>query len=332
VFLEPTLTRRVPGQARHLGAKPWFFRVLSVLPVLCCFGFSPATRASAQNISAVVLLAKYNMLTEQLNHNDYQRPLYMESSESSNALKGDIYAVVAYPFAAVETALSRPDNWCEALLLHINNRQCQVAQTGDSTSVVTLSVVRKYDQPIEQAYRLPFVYRKESKTLGYLATRLSADSGPMGTSNHQILLEAIPLPGNRSFLHFAYSYDSNFIAQATLQAYLSTFGSAKIGFSLVTPEAVAPNSNGELSRELKAEPLYIRGARGLMERNAMRYYLAIDAYIANASGPANEQQLSQRLDSWFTQSERYPKQLHETDRANYLRLKTEDYAVMHSHP
>lgn len=331
MFLVPTPTRVVshnPSRLRSHGRR-W---ILGFLPLLCGLVASPATHAALDANSASALMTKYDTLTEQLSHNNYQRPLYLESSESSNGLKGDIYAVVEFPFAAVDAALNGPAHWCEAMILHINNRQCQVSQAGGNTGVLTLSVVRKYDQPLAQAFRLPFVYSKEPSTSGYFAARLSADSGPLGTSNHQILLEAIPLPGKRSFLHFAYSYDSNFIAQAAMSAYLATFGSSKVGFTVVAMDAIPSDSNAEFTRETKAEPNYIRGMRGLMERNAMRYYLAIDAYLANVTTPSTEQQLDKRLNSWFTQAERYPKQLHEIDRAIYLRLKHEDYSVMHSNP
>ena len=49
----------------------------------------------------------------------------------------------------------------------------------------------------------------------------------------------------------------------------------------------------------------------------MRYYLAIDGYVA-APAPA---QLEQRLETWFDATERYPRQLHELERADYLAMK-----------
>jgi hypothetical protein len=288
-------------------------------------------QAAVSSSGAAALLAKYETLTGPLSQNAFQRPMYLESSEASGGLKGDIYAVVEQPFAVIDAALNSPTQWCEAMILHINNRQCQLSNpngNSNGTTMVTLSIVRKYDQPLEQAFRVPFAYRKETHSAGYFSSRLSADSGPMGTSNYQIVLEAVPLAGKRSFLHFAYSYDTNFIAKATMAAYLATFGSSKMGFTVVQP-LIQSEPVGEGSREIKQELVYIRGMRGLMERNAMRYYLAIEAYLAHMTAPVSEQ-LDKRLNSWFTQIERYPKQLHEADRATYLRLKRVDYAAMQS--
>jgi hypothetical protein len=49
----------------------------------------------------------------------------------------------------------------------------------------------------------------------------------------------------------------------------------------------------------------------------MRYYLAIDDYVA-APAPT---QLEQRLATWFDATERYPRQLHELEKSDYLAMK-----------
>jgi hypothetical protein len=56
----------------------------------------------------------------------------------------------------------------------------------------------------------------------------------------------------------------------------------------------------------------------------MRYYLAIDAYLgASAAAPA--QQLQKRLQSWFTATEQYPRQLHEIERTAYIDMKLREH-------
>ena len=76
--------------------------------------------------------------------------------------------------------------------------------------------------------------------------------------------------------------------------------------------------------DTSGEPLYIGGIRGLVERNTMRYYLAIDAYLGSLSAPAAEQP-ERRFAAWFDATERYPRQLHEVDRDAYLRMKRSEY-------
>jgi hypothetical protein len=67
-------------------------------------------------------------------------------------------------------------------------------------------------------------------------------------------------------------------------------------------------------------PDYIGGVRGVVERNTMRYYLAIDAFLS-ARRALPEAQFEQRLQAWFSAVERYPLQLHEVDRLAYLEMK-----------
>ena len=59
----------------------------------------------------------------------------------------------------------------------------------------------------------------------------------------------------------------------------------------------------------------VGGVRGAVERNAMRYYLAIDAYLNNLDAA------DKRINAWFSATERYAKQLHEMDRATYVNMK-----------
>jgi hypothetical protein len=75
-----------------------------------------------------------------------------------------------------------------------------------------------------------------------------------------------------------------------------------------------------LGKTPEGQPDYIRGLRGLVERNAMRYFLTLDAYLS-APGP---EQADRRQRRWFAAAEQYPRQLHEVDLDTYLALKRED--------
>ena len=132
----------------------------------------------------------------------------------------------------------------------------------------------------------------------------------MGTSQYRVMLEAVPLGERQTFLHFAYAYDHNMVARLATMAYLATFGSHKVGFTVI----------GKLP---DGEPDYIRGLRGLMERNAMRYFLTLDAYLDGLDAPPPER-AEKRMHRWFEEVERYPVQLHEIDLATYLDNKRSD--------
>jgi len=67
--------------------------------------------------------------------------------------------------------------------------------------------------------------------------------------------------------------------------------------------------------------------RGVMERNTMRYFLAIEAYLGAQGAPAGERP-SRMVEDWFAAVERYPRQLHELTREEYVPMKLSEYERM----
>jgi len=264
-----------------------------------------STAASAQD--AATLRARYAALQDKFANNQFGRPLVLESVETSGDLKGDVYAVVDYPFAMVQQALQAADHWCDILILHLNVKRCRVG--GGAAKTINLSVGRKFDQPIEDAYQLNFAYRVVTATNDYLQVLLTADEGPMSTKNYRIQVEVVPVDAKRSVIHMSYAYGYGFTAKVAMQTYLATIGSAKVGFTI-------------LDRK-DGKPVYQAGVLGLLERNTMRYYLAIDAYLSAYSLPAAEQ-FEKRIREWYASTERYAPQLHEMDQNEYLDMKRKE--------
>jgi hypothetical protein len=64
--------------------------------------------------------------------------------------------------------------------------------------------------------------------------------------------------------------------------------------------------------------------RAVVERNTMRYYLAVDAYLAALTTPPKDQ-LEKRIRYWYDATERYAPQLHEVNRDDYLEMKRREY-------
>lgn len=263
--------------------------------------------------SAISLRAKYGDLQAQLSHNQFKRPLFMDSVESPHHLKGDIYAVVDYPFAAVNAALNDPTHWCDVLTLHLNIKFCQ-ASVDKSASSLMVSIGTKYDKPLSEAYPVKFTYNGVVNTPEYFAVRLNAKNGPLSTSDYHIQLEAVSLADGKTFLHLTYSYAYSFTGRLAMQGYLATIGRDKVGFTTLQ------DVNGKSLHQSD----YVGGVRGLIERNTMRYYLAIDSYLAAFSAPPATQR-EMRLQNWFASTEQYHRQLHEMDRATYLEMKHNEY-------
>jgi hypothetical protein len=266
--------------------------------------FSPA--AVAQD--AATLKARSTSLQDKFANNQFGRPLVLESTQTSGDLKGDVYAIVEHPYATVQQALVSPEHWCDILILHLNVKRCK-ASSG-TPKMLNLNVGRKFDQPIEDAYQLDFKYRVATSTADYLQVLLSADEGPLSTKNYRIQVEAVPLEAKRTVIHMSYSYGYGFAAKMATQTYLSTLGSSKVGFTVV-------------DKKPDGKPVYQGGVLGLLERNTMRYYLAIEAYLAAYGLPA-DQQPEKRIREWYASTERYAQQLHEMDQAEYLDMKRKE--------
>jgi hypothetical protein len=60
--------------------------------------------------------------------------------------------------------------------------------------------------------------------------------------------------------------------------------------------------------------------RGMVERNAMRYYLAVEAFLGALAVPEPER-TEKRLHDWFDSTQVYARQLRELDRNEYLQMK-----------
>ena len=286
-----------------------FIIIISLL-LNCSKTFAAEAVPSIVSVSAVVLKTKYAELNEQLLNNQFQRELYLISSESQHDLKGEIYAVVDYPLPTVSKALSNADHWCDALILHIDIKYCH-ASGNEPNTVLKVNLGTKNEQALAQTYGVEFNYREVINTLDYFAVELKAANGPLSTHDYRIWIEATPLKDGRTFIHFTYTYAFGLAGNLAMQVYLATGARNKVGFT-VTEKL----SNGQST--------YIKGVRGVVERNTMRYYLAIDAYLSALALPADKQ-LEKRLQYWYESTNQYALQLHEVERNDYLVMKRNEY-------
>jgi hypothetical protein len=248
-------------------------------------------------------------LRDRLNHTPFEKPLLLDSSQSAKNLTGDIHALIDYRFETVEAALGTASHWCDILTLHPNVKRCSVSK-AEPESELTVCLGAKRDESLAMDHCVNLVYRVAATAADSLRVVLSANTGPFGTRNYRILLEAVPVDSARTFLHFSYSYLSSISATLALDSYLGTVGSGKVGFSVDKNRA-------------DGQPSLVRGMRGALERNTMRYYLAIEAYLDALSAPP-DQQFERRLHDWFAAAERYPRQLHELEQDEYIEAKRKE--------
>ena len=286
--------------------------------VACCaallwMGIGAAQAAGAESNAgpSAALGARYALLKDGLGHNQFNRPLHLESSEGKKGVRGEIFALVNFPFATAGAALNTPAQWCEVLILHLNTKHCRPSADAQGAGL-QLFIGKKFDQPVDDAYKLDFDYRVAARTTDFLQVKLSANEGPLGTSDYRIVLEATPAEEGKTFIRLAYSYSYGLLGQLAMQTYLGTVGRSKVGFTQVDAGADNP-------------PRSVGGMRGLVERNTMRYYLAIESYLGALSA-APRARVEKSLRDWFAATEAYPRQLHEMEQVDYLAMKRKEYS------
>jgi len=278
---------------------------------IAALGAAHAAEPVAVSGPATVLQAGYAAFKEQHVENRFHRPLRIESREGKEDIAGEIHALVETPFAATAAALKDPSHWCEILLLHLDTKDCHVSSDGGSTTL-RVGVVTHYDQPASAAFIATFNYRIAEETASFLQVRLDAAAGPVGTRDYRIDFEAMPADGGQTFIRMSYSYSYGVLAKLAMGAYFATFGRGKVGFTEVAVDA-------------DGQPRYITGMRGVVERNTMRYYLAVEAYLGAMALPS-EARVEKSLRDWYTAAEHYPRQLHEMEQGAYLAMKRREFA------
>jgi hypothetical protein len=264
--------------------------------------------AQAGALGPVALKAHHARLSPQLASNAFGGPLVLQSEEVARRIEGDVYAVVDHPYATVSAALADPAQWCEILILHLNTKYCGKVQEQGVTRV-DLRVGKKGPQSVQAATLLSFVWRPPTVRPDYLSVQMDAGEGPYDTRDYRLMAEAVPLDGGRTFLHMGYGFSYGGASDFAMTMYLNTVGRDKVGFTRVAAK--------------RGQEDYVGGMRGVAERNTMRYYLAIDAYLDSVALPT-AQQLEKRLQGWFDATEKYPRQLREVDREAYLRMKRDE--------
>jgi hypothetical protein len=232
----------------------------------------------------------------------FHRPLVLDSRVAGGDASATLEAVLDVPFADVRAALADARRSCGTLILHIDVKGC----TAGPGATVHLAVVRRYDLPAEQATPFDFDYQVNRDAADGFSVLLHAERGPYGTSGYHMRFEAVPAGAARTAVRLSYGFHQSAATGWALGFYFGTFGRGKVGFS-----QEADGRGGTQS---------VAGVRGLLERNLMRYFLAVEAAsaIPDAATPADYER---RLRQWHGLAERYPRQLHDVTLDGYLALK-----------
>ena len=238
-------------------------------------------------------------------------PIVVTSTVKGGVVEGAVHARLPYSFALVARELEALSAWCEITFLHINIKSCVYRDgSGPGDALLRLYVGRaRYEEP-EYAEYVELIRRSARIDDDSLLIELEAERGPYGTKDYSIVVHVLP-HDTGTLVNLEYSLRFGVIARLAARVYLATGGREREGFTVVGYE------NGETQ--------YISGLEGMIERNAMRFYLALQAWLDIRDRSA-EVQLRARLERWFDLTDRYPRQLRELDRETYLDQKQREYA------
>ncbi len=254
---------------------------------------------------ALPLRSQYQELRHLAQRGLFGVPLSVQSAEHSDRVTAEVYGIIEHPFEAVKAALSTPASWCEFAPLHLNVKACTFQMQSHET-FLTLYVGRKYYQSPQGASPQSYHFAVQTEEPGSLSVALSAPEGIFGTKAHQLQVEAVGIEG-RTVVSLRSSYVQSLVTRMATAIYLTTVGRNKVGFSR---EDGGP----------AASPRYVKGFRGLVERNAMRYYLAFEAFLDTLSVPAAHR-FEACINALYDLMEQHPAQLHEMEKAEFLDAK-----------
>jgi hypothetical protein len=268
-------------------------------------------------------LAELQRVAEQLGQSPLQLPVHIESEQTRDRLQGDVYSIVEHPFDTVAIALTSPNSWCEILPVQLNVKGCTHGETGQANPrrrddanagqrSLTLYIGRKFYQEPEAAHPLPLDFEVVHADEDRLEIALRSEDGPLGTRNYVLSVAALPQDAERTLIHPSYAYEYGLMSQLTMFTYLKTLGRKRVGFTVVGMDS-------------ENRPIHVRGVQGVIERNAMRYHLAVQAYL-DTLGIAEPERFERRIERWFDLTSAYPEQLFEMERDEYLDNKRRERA------
>ncbi|QHE80580.1 hypothetical protein F9Z44_08800 [Hydrogenophaga sp. PBL-H3] len=284
-----------------LNARRWAPALL-----LACLVIHPAR---AQIPPPDALRAQFADLREKGTGQLTDRSIYLRSTEATDRMQGEVHALIDEPFEHVRQELATAGHWCDVLILHINVKYCRALRTAGGDELVS-GVGRKFDQALSEVYWVRFGFKVLADRNDHLLVELRAPTGPLATRDYRIVVEAVPQAAGQTLVRMTYSYGFGTAARWAMKTYLATLGRGKTGFSVV-------------GRSPDGQPIRVEGVRGVVERNTLRYYLALQSHLQSRGAPGAAA-LQQSLGLWFSATERYAEQLHEMERADYVAMKLKE--------
>lgn len=248
----------------------------------------------------------YEELEGSLLENIYDTPIHIKSEDIGNMVRGDVYGIIYHPYKIVSESLSSQKDWCDIMPQHLNIKACTFQHVNNQCRLTFYSG-RKFYEKADNVYHLDYQFKVTALNENYFNLTLTSEKGPLDTADYIISIEAIPLTNSSTFIHLSYEYKYGIWTSIAMSTYFTTFGRKKVGFTI--------NAEDE-----DKNPIYIKGIRGVIERNSMRYYFAIQSYLDTKNNPVKTRFIK-RISNWYNLTEKHHRQLYEMKKEDYLKYK-----------
>ncbi len=280
------------------------------LLVLALLGVAVGDAVAAPGSDRAAFATVHRDLAGRLASSPFGTPLVVQASLDGKIVEGEVDSILEHPFEALEAALTDPAAVCDILTLHFNVKSCHrddAPGASDLRIPLRIETARKYYVPPQGRNPMTYQLDLSQHGSGFVRALLIAARGPLGIRDVHIEIRGMGLEDGRSFVQLRYSYAPGWLARAASRTFLATLGRRKIGFSVT---GTTPGG----------EPIYVKGLQGGVERNALRYHLAIVAYLdtRHVSEPSR---FERRIARWFDLTEEHSRQLREMSRDEYLEIK-----------
>ena len=286
----------------------WITAVILGLMVL----MAPAAFSSDNDNSLASLQARAVEFRQQQVSGENPLPFVLSSSFSSTLSKARVRTFIrGVGLDTFSQKLLQPAEWCEFIPLHLNIKACGHVVRNQKNIVQFYAGVKGYVTPDDaHLLQLSFEARKEG---GVFYADLFAADGPLDSTNIRFGIHAIDAEGDGGtgvYVEFELSSEPG-LSNSLARVYLATIARRKIGFSI----------NG---KTWSGKPKYVGGQRGAIERNLVRYLLAIETYFETASKAdemAADALYELRIQRWYDETDQYREQLFELSREEYISNK-----------
>ena len=164
-----------------------------------------ACPAYAKAMGMENLLSVYAAAKPVLDDPGNENPFYLKSNVKKSKQAGEAAVYFEQPFLEIAESLGDASSWCSILILHLNIKACTYSPNKNGDESLTVYLGRKFYQDPDDAFVMTYDFETDRQE-NYFSALITAEDGPLGTSDYRIQLEVTDIDG-RTFGRFQVSQE-----------------------------------------------------------------------------------------------------------------------------